>query len=176
MFAGLFGGTALTLSTLVTLLSMAYLSPCCRWPICHLAVDGLSTIPSICGLAPGTLIPNRPDDIRRSTLLLLLPLRLLPQLLIPLLLLLLLSSAVVCPLCFYYYPCFSCCCCCGCCGCYCCWNVDCFVHARHVICGRTSEIDDSLKRTWALYWAATRPECETYCPHDEVRSSSCSRK
>ena len=172
MFADLFSGTALTLSTLVTLLSMAYLSPCCRWPIGNLAVDGLSTIPSICGLAPvaastvATPVTDSPSTA---------------------------PAAFVgcCVLCFYYYPCFSCCCCCCCCGCYCCWNVDCFVHARHVICGwnvncfvharhvicgRTSEIDDSLKRTWALYWAATRPECETYCPHDEVRSSSCSRK
>lgn len=34
----------------------------------------------------------------------------------------------------------------------------------------TSGADDGLLRAWALYWAATRPECSTYCSHDEVRS------
>lgn len=33
----------------------------------------------------------------------------------------------------------------------------------------TSGVDVGLYRTWALYWAATRPECSTYCSHDEVR-------
>lgn len=28
---------------------------------------------------------------------------------------------------------------------------------------------DGLKRAWALYWAATRPDCSTYCSHDTVR-------
>ncbi|CAM9375193.1 unnamed protein product [Ectocarpus sp. 8 AP-2014] len=32
----------------------------------------------------------------------------------------------------------------------------------------TSGTDSGLKRTWALYWAATRPACSTYCSHDEV--------
>ncbi|CAM9159945.1 unnamed protein product [Ectocarpus fasciculatus] len=32
----------------------------------------------------------------------------------------------------------------------------------------TSGTDSGLKRTWALYWAATRPGCSTYCSHDEV--------
>ncbi|CAM9212408.1 unnamed protein product, partial [Ectocarpus sp. 12 AP-2014] len=32
----------------------------------------------------------------------------------------------------------------------------------------TSGTDSGLKRTWALYWAATRPSCSTYCSHDEV--------
>ncbi|CAN0065398.1 unnamed protein product, partial [Ectocarpus sp. 6 AP-2014] len=32
----------------------------------------------------------------------------------------------------------------------------------------TSGTDSGLKRAWALYWAATRPACSTYCSHDEV--------
>eukprot|EP00752_Nemacystus_decipiens_P012462 g11038.t2 len=32
----------------------------------------------------------------------------------------------------------------------------------------TSGVDVGLYRAWALYWAATRPECSTYCSHDEV--------
>ncbi|CAM9161037.1 unnamed protein product, partial [Hapterophycus canaliculatus] len=27
---------------------------------------------------------------------------------------------------------------------------------------------DGIKRAWALYWAATRPNCSTYCSHDPV--------
>lgn len=43
---------------------------------------------------------------------------------------------------------------------------------RLVRLGRTSEVDNGLLRTWALYWAATRPECDTYCAHDEVSGGS----
>lgn len=32
----------------------------------------------------------------------------------------------------------------------------------------TTGVDDGLSRTWALYWAATRPNCVTYCDHDAV--------
>lgn len=32
----------------------------------------------------------------------------------------------------------------------------------------TSGVDDGLRRSWALYWAATRPDCALYCNHDEV--------
>ncbi|CAM9216242.1 unnamed protein product [Ascophyllum nodosum] len=32
----------------------------------------------------------------------------------------------------------------------------------------SSGVDFGLKRSWALYWAATRPTCSTYCIHDEV--------
>ncbi|CAM9234020.1 unnamed protein product [Sphacelaria rigidula] len=32
----------------------------------------------------------------------------------------------------------------------------------------TSGVDDGLSRAWALYWAATRPDCDEYCPHVEV--------
>lgn len=42
----------------------------------------------------------------------------------------------------------------------------------HLRFGRTSEVDNDLFRTWALYWAATRPECSTYCAHDQVSEGS----
>ncbi|CAM9504804.1 unnamed protein product, partial [Ectocarpus fasciculatus] len=32
----------------------------------------------------------------------------------------------------------------------------------------TSGVDDGLRRSWALYWAATRPDCALYCNHDEI--------
>ncbi|CAM9110958.1 unnamed protein product [Scytosiphon promiscuus] len=31
-----------------------------------------------------------------------------------------------------------------------------------------SGVGDGLKRAWALYWAATRPDCSPYCSHDPV--------
>lgn len=40
---------------------------------------------------------------------------------------------------------------------------------RPVRCGSTSGTDDGLLRAWALYWAASRPDCSTFCSHDEVR-------
>ncbi|CAM9191796.1 unnamed protein product, partial [Hapterophycus canaliculatus] len=33
----------------------------------------------------------------------------------------------------------------------------------------TSGTDDGLLRAWALYWAATRPDCVTFCGHEEAR-------
>eukprot|EP00752_Nemacystus_decipiens_P007462 g6667.t1 len=32
----------------------------------------------------------------------------------------------------------------------------------------TSGTDDGLLRAWALYWAASRPACSTFCSHDET--------
>eukprot|EP00903_Cladosiphon_okamuranus_P021661 g19915.t1 len=32
----------------------------------------------------------------------------------------------------------------------------------------TTGVDDGLRRSWALYWAATRPDCALFCNHDEV--------
>eukprot|EP00903_Cladosiphon_okamuranus_P008293 g7980.t1 len=32
----------------------------------------------------------------------------------------------------------------------------------------TSGTDDGLLRAWALYWAASRPDCDAYCFHDET--------
>ena len=51
---------------------------------------------------------------------------------------------------------------------FCCPHV-CFDVVGRVARGSTSGTDDGLLRAWALYWAATRPECSTYCSHDEVR-------
>lgn len=41
--------------------------------------------------------------------------------------------------------------------------------------GSTSGVDVGIYRAWALYWAATRPECSDYCSHDEVRLLSRNR-
>ncbi|CAN0416063.1 unnamed protein product, partial [Ascophyllum nodosum] len=32
----------------------------------------------------------------------------------------------------------------------------------------SSGVDSGLRRSWALYWAATRPDCDLYCNHDEA--------
>ncbi|CBN76107.1 Endo-1,3-beta-glucanase, family GH81 [Ectocarpus siliculosus] len=32
----------------------------------------------------------------------------------------------------------------------------------------TSGVDDGLQRAWALYWAATRPDCATFCAHSDA--------
>ncbi|CAN0304217.1 unnamed protein product [Ascophyllum nodosum] len=36
----------------------------------------------------------------------------------------------------------------------------------------TSGVDDGLRRSWALYWAASRPDCTKYCEHREASPST----